>query len=74
MKKYNQIKESFTKDVFMKYEDTDLNGPGCEMAIDLLIDEYNDLIRKQIPKTDQPLVRQAVKKLWLEKLNNWKKV
>jgi valyl-tRNA synthetase len=61
-------------DMFEKYEDTDLNGSGVEMVLDNLIDEYVEMIKKQIPKEDQAKMRQKIKRLWMEKLKRWVKL
>jgi valyl-tRNA synthetase len=62
------------QDMFEKYDDTDLNGSGVEMALTQLIEEYTELIKKQIPKEDQNKVRQEIKKLWLYHIKNWVKL
>jgi len=73
MKTYKKKLEEL-ENLFIKYEDTDLNGPSCEDAINNLIDEFSGLIKKYIPKQDENLMRQTIKKLWLEKLKNWNKL
>jgi hypothetical protein len=59
-------------DIFETYNDTDINGYVQEMAIDELIEEAKNMIKRQIPSQDQNAARIAVKKLWLEKIAEWK--
>lgn len=55
-------------EILMDYDDTDLYGPGVEMAIDELIAEYSSMVKKQIPRADQQSVWLAIRSLWIEKL------
>ena len=55
-------------EILMDYDDTDLYGPGVEIAIDELIIEYSSMIKKQIPRADQQKVWLAVRSLWIEKI------
>lgn len=57
---------------FEDFQDTDLEGPGVEMAIDNLIADYDQTIKTSVPKELQYSARIAVKKLWLEKIKNWR--
>lgn len=59
-------------DFFEVYDNTDLNGPGTEIAIDELINDYKQMIAKEIPEEDRYVARIAIKKLWQEKIANWK--
>ena len=68
----NVIRPGDAASFFEKYDDTDLAGPGVEMAIDELIEDIKGLIQKQIPSHDQNAARIAVKKLWKEKIDAWK--
>lgn len=72
MKKY--VRKEANENIFEKYDNTDLNGSGVETAIDSIIEEYTTLIKKQIDKVDQNIMRQAVKKLWLSKIKEWNKL
>lgn len=57
---------------FEDFQDTDLEGPGVEIAIDNLIAEFDQIIKTNVPKQLQYSARIAVKKLWLEKIKNWR--
>ena len=52
---------------YPQYED--VSGPSCEMAINDLIQEYKERVRK-IPKEDQLAALQAIGDLWEDKLMN----
>ena len=65
--------------VFEIFWDTDANGSAFEMMIDELIQEAKERINdgiKQIaggnPQTDGATLRIAVKRLWMEKIKQWK--
>ena len=57
---------------FEDFQDTNLEGPGVEMSIDNLIADYDQAIKTSVPKELQYSARIAVKKLWLEKIKNWR--
>lgn len=59
-------------DFFEKYDNTDLNGSGMEMAMDDLINEVRHLIQTQIPEEDRSKARIAIKVLWRDQLARWK--
>lgn len=75
--KSRKIDETYNFD-FEDWQDTDISGPGCEMEIDNLIEEYKNLITKEIEKeatgTGVDIERaknQAAKEissLWIEKI------
>jgi hypothetical protein len=52
---------------YPQYEE--VYGPGCEMAIDELINEYKERINK-IPKEDQKAATGAIQRLWIEKIKD----
>jgi hypothetical protein len=64
---------------FEDWDSTDLAGPSVEMSIDNLIDEYKKLIDKEVERFAEvhgidllDVKRQAaaaVRKLWIEKIN-----
>lgn len=54
------------------FDDTDLNGSAVEMAIDDLISEFDQIIKKAVPQDLQYSARIFVKKLWASKLKDWK--
>lgn len=60
---------------FEDYDDTSINGPGMEMAIDDLIDDVSVEIKKNIP--DDKYLRLEAKReiasLWIEKIRWWMK-
>jgi len=68
----NVVRPGDAASFFEKYDDTDLAGPGVEIAIDELIEDYKRLILKDIPQHDQYAARIAVKKLWKSKIDAWK--
>ena len=57
---------------FEDFDDTDLNGSSTEQAIDNLILEFETIIKGVVPKELQYSARIAVKKLWANKLKDWK--
>lgn len=59
---------------FEKYDSTDINGPSTEQYIDDIIYDLSQLIKQQIPQQDQYAARIAVKKLWLSKISDWKRL
>ena len=75
--KSRKIDETYNFD-FEDWHDSDISGPGCEMEIDNLIEEYKNLITKEIEKeatgTGVDIERaknQAAKEissLWIEKI------
>jgi hypothetical protein len=56
---------------FENFDDTDLNGPSTEMAIDNLIGEFEEIIKAQVPEELHDSARTAVKELWKDKLASW---
>lgn len=59
------------EDMFEKYDNTDLCGPGAEMGIQNLIMDCHALIQDQIPEEDRFEMRKAIQKLWIEKIQEW---
>jgi hypothetical protein len=77
-KPYNHlIKETDYKFDFEDWDDSDINGPGAEISIDNLIEEYKKLITKEIEhryglglKAEMMKNKAAreIAKLWIEKI------
>lgn len=56
-------------DIFDTYEEV---GMSAELGLDDLISATIEDIVRQVPKESQTNARIAVKKMWLEKIKNWK--
>jgi hypothetical protein len=56
-------------DIFETYEEV---GMSSEMAIDDAIDSISEMIVSEVPEASRVAARIAVKKLWQDKIKNWK--
>jgi hypothetical protein len=56
-------------DFFEMYEEI---GMSSEMAIDEAIESISEMISKEVPVGSQMTARIAVKKLWQEKIKDWR--
>jgi hypothetical protein len=55
---------------FEDFEDTDVNGMTQEIDVDNMISEHLKLIQTQLPKALHSVAFEAVKQLWIEKINS----
>ena len=77
--KMKHLKElKINEDFFDSHEDTAIDGFRMEIAIDELIEDAKESIMKTFPgnKPDDINIRNdariAIKKLWMEKIKQWK--
>lgn len=71
LEEFEHINEYF---YFDNFDDTDISGSNMEIAIDQMIEDAKTALIKIIPE-DKSLrndARIAIKKLWKEKIDNWK--
>lgn len=64
--------DEFFEETWDNNEYVDVSGPGMEIAIDDLIADTEDSI-KRIPEVNQDVARQAIKELWIYKIKRWNK-
>jgi hypothetical protein len=64
--------DEFFEEIWDNDDYVDVQGPGMEIAIDELITDTEDSI-KRIPEVNQDVARQAIKDLWIFKIKRWNK-
>jgi len=61
---------------FEDFDDTDISGMRMEISIDELIADVKESIDRTIPKVGYPILKRSavteIKKLWKEKIDQWK--
>lgn len=63
------IKIKRVEDIFDVYEEV---GKSAELGLDDLISATVEDILRQIPKVNQVAARIAIKKMWIQMINDWK--
>lgn len=56
---------------FEEFEDSDVNGPGCDMAIQQLIEDFKERLQS-VPENVRLAGRIAIKQLWFDRIKDWK--
>ena len=60
---------------FEDYDDTDVSGMAMEMLIDGIIEEAQERLESEIgDKREMNLLKKEIKRLWVDKIKQWKYV